>query len=98
MKNSVRLITILSLVAALHSASAGDVTGTVTLKGTPPPEKDLPLTPECGALHKAPLKTRLYMVGDKGQLAGAIVVIKGVNAKSSGTEAKPISLDQVGCE
>lgn len=98
MKNQVRFITILTLAAALHSASAADITGTVTLKGTPPPEKDIPLTPDCGALHKTLVKTRFYAVNDKGQLADVVVVLKGANLKSSGAPAKTATLDQVGCE
>lgn len=97
MKTQLRLITILAFAAAVHTASAADVTGTITLKGTPPPEKDLPLSPECGALHKAPVKTRFYAVqGDK--LADVVVVIKGVAAKSTGASAAPLIVDQVGCE
>jgi plastocyanin len=99
MKIQVRFLTILSLIAALHSASAADVTGTVTLKGTPPAEKDIELTPACGAIHKGPMKSRFYTVGAKGELADVVVVLKGVPAaKSSGAEAKPILLDQVGCQ
>jgi plastocyanin len=98
MKNQARWIALLTLSASLFSAVAADVTGTITLKGTPPAEKDIPLTPECGPMHKVPMKTRFYTVGDKGQLADVIVVIKGVPAKSSGASAAPVSLDQVGCE
>jgi plastocyanin len=98
MKNQVRILAILTLAAAaLHSASAVDVTGTVTLKGTPPPEKDIPLDAACGALHKGPVKTRFYAV-DNGKLADVVVVIKGVKAASPGASAKPLMVDQVGCE
>jgi len=97
MKIQLRSLTILALAAALNSASAADITGTVTLKGTPPAEKDLPLTPECGALHKTPLKTRFYAV-EGGKLADVVVVLKGANLKSSGAAAKPLLVDQAGCE
>lgn len=96
MKNQVRFLTILTLTAALHSASAADITGSITLKGTPPPEKDLPLTPECGTLHKAPLKTRFYAV-ENGKLADVVVVVKGAKAPA-GAPAQPLMIDQVGCE
>jgi plastocyanin len=97
MKTQLRLITILAFVATLHTASAADITGTITLKGTPPPEKDLPLTPECGALHKGPVKTRFYAVeGDK--LADVVVVLKGANLKSAGAPTTPLTIDQHGCE
>src|SRR6185503_14928912 len=97
MKNQVRLITILTLTAALHSASAADITGTVTLKGTPPAEKDIQVTPECGPVHKGQMKTRFYAVeGDK--LADVVVVLKGANLKASAAPAAPLLVDQVGCE
>jgi plastocyanin len=97
MKTSLRLLGILTLTVSLNSALAGDVTGTVTLKGTPPPEKDLPLTPECGALHKGAVKTRFYSV-ENGKLADVVVVIKGVKATSTGASAPSLVVDQVGCE
>jgi hypothetical protein len=98
MKNQLRFIATLTLAAALHSASAADIAGTVTLKGTPPPEKEIPLSPECSAVHKGPAKTRFYAANDKGQLADVVLVLKGVNAKSSGATASPAVLDQVSCE
>ena len=98
MKNQVRFITILTLAAVLQSASAADITGTITLKGTPPPEKIILLPPDCGALHKTPIKTRFYAANDKGQLADVVVVLKGANLKATGAPAKPAILDQMGCE
>jgi plastocyanin len=97
MKTQVRFLAILTVAAALQSASAGDITGTVSLKGTPPPEKDIALTPECGPVHKGPMKTRFYAV-ENGKLADVVVVVKGVKATSSGASAKPLVVDQVGCE
>lgn len=98
MKNQVRFITILTIAAALHSASAADLTGTITLKGTPPPEKDIPMSPDCGKLHTTAVKTRFYAANNKAQLADVVVVLKGANLKASGAPAKPVVLDQVGCE
>lgn len=98
MKNQIRFITLLTFAAALHSASAADITGTITLKGTPPPEKEIQLTADCGPLHKTPVKTRFYSVNAKGQLADVVVVLKGANLKSTGAPAAPAALDQIGCE
>jgi hypothetical protein len=97
MKNRFRFIALLTLTAALHSASAADITGTITLKGTPPPEKEIPMDAACGALHKGPVKTRFYAV-DNGKLADVVVALKGVSGKSDGAAAKPILIDQIGCE
>ena len=98
MKNQARWIAFLTLSASLLSAVAADVTGTITLEGTPPPEKEIPMDANCGKLHPGPVKTRFYAVNDKAQLADVVVSLKGANAKSSGAAASPMILDQVGCE
>ena len=87
---------------AFQTAFAGDITGTVTLKGTPPPEKEItPLKDDvtCGKLHATMPKTKFYVVGANGGLADVIVVVKGVpGAASTGASAPPVVLDQHGCE
>jgi plastocyanin len=92
------------MVAAFAACSAtlfaGDLTGKVTLKGTPPPEKDItPLKndPNCGPLVKDMPTTQFYVVGGDGALADAVVVIKGLDGKSSGASAAPLVIDQKGC-
>ncbi len=97
MKNQLRLIALFAVMAALNSASAADVTGTITLKGTPPPEKAIGMDAKCGALHAKPVNTRFFVV-DNGKLADVVVSLKGVNAKSTGASAAPLMVDQVGCE
>ena len=86
-------------VASLTSATAGDITGVVKLKGTPPPEKPLPLDPACGKLwpNEKP-KTRLYVVGADGGLADTFVYLKKADAKAPGATLPPALLDQKGCE
>src|SRR5688572_15108618 len=69
MKIKLRLAAVLALAASIPALQAGDITGTVTLKGTPTPEKPIPLDPACGKMHAAGLKTRLYLVDAKGGLA-----------------------------
>lgn len=85
------------IVAALASVQAADITGKVTLKGTPPAEKDLPLDPTCGKLwpNEKP-KTRFYVAGADGGLADVFVYLKQAPAKEA--PAKPAILDQKGCE
>ena len=88
-------------IFGLVSARAGDISGTVTLKGTPPPEKEITQVkenPDCGKLHTEPVKTRFYVVGSKGELADVFVVIKGISGQSTGESATPAVLDQKGCE
>jgi plastocyanin len=102
MKRIQLLFSLAALAAVLPMSRAGDVSGTVTLKGTPPPEKDIaPLKNDvnCGKFHPEMPKTRFYAVSANGGLADVVVVIKGVpNAKSTGPAAPPVVLDQKGCE
>ncbi len=90
-----------TLTAGLMTVSAGDITGIVTLKGTPPPASDI--TPimengDCKKLHSEMPKTKHYVVGAKGELADTIVYLEGVTGKSTGASAAPVVLDQKGCE
>ena len=82
----------LAVVAATIPATAGDITGKVTLKGTPPPEKEISQIKDdanCGKLHTEAVKTRFYVVGAKGELADVIVTLKGISGKSTGASAEP---------
>lgn len=101
MKNMPRFIVVAALVAGLQAATAGNITGKVTLKGTPPAEKEigqLKDDPNCGKLHTAPVKTRFYVVGSGGALADTVLMLKGVTGKSTGASAAPLVIDQKGCE
>jgi plastocyanin len=100
MNRSCAVITIIGLLAAAHAATAGDITGTITFKGTPPKEKDM--TPimenaECKPLHTTMPTTRFYVMGPNGGLADVVVYLEGVPAKSTGATAPPVVLDQKGC-
>jgi hypothetical protein len=93
-----RCLAVAALFASLQLGSAGDITGKITLKGTPPPEKDLPLDPSCGKIHPTK-KTRLYVVGKGGELADTFIYIKdGLTGKTFPVPEKPVLIDQVGCE
>jgi len=101
MKKTSALIFVSGLVAALHVASAANISGTITLKGTPPAEIEIPQLssdPICSKLHAGPAKTRFYTVGPKGELADVFVTLKGQEGKSTGASAAPAVLDQRGCE
>src|SRR5215472_13527889 len=89
-------------LAALQFASAGEITGTITLKGTPPKEKDItPLKEDanCGKLHPTDMPTtHFYVVGAQGELADVVVSVQGISGKSTGASAPSVELDQKGCE
>lgn len=101
MKNRSIIFTVAGLAASLQLVAAADITGTVTLKGTPPPEKDItPLKEDvtCGVFHKEMPKTRFFVVGGNGGLADVVVMVKGISGKSTGAGAAPVVLDQKSCE
>jgi plastocyanin len=90
----------LGIFAALQLARAGDITGTITLKGTPPAERELtPIKddPNCAALYPGKLPTtHFYVVGGGGELADVVVSLKGISGKSTGASAAPVVMDQKG--
>jgi len=102
MKKTLALAIAVGVGTSVQVATAGDISGTITLKGTPPPEKAItPLKddPNCGKLHTDTPTTHHYVVGSKGELANVFVTIKGPGiGGKSGADAPPVSLDQKGCE
>ena len=81
-------------------ACGTDITGVITLTGTPPAEKEItPLmeNPDCAQMHTSAPTTHFYVVGAKGELADVVVSLKGVTGKSTGASAPPAVLDQKGC-
>lgn len=101
MKINSRFLVIPALAAGLSVASAGDLTGTITLSGTPPePQVNtyLAANPQCAALHSEPVKIVFYKVGPNKELADVVVKITNISTKSTGETAEPLVLDQKGCE
>lgn len=89
------------LAAGAFAAQAGDITGKITLKGTPPPERVVTHLKEdanCGPLRTDEPMTRFYVVGADAGLGDVVVYLEGITGKSTGPSAKPILIDQVGCE
>lgn len=86
---------------AVQLVRGGDITGTITLKGTPPAEREItPIrdNPDCSAMYPNALpKTKFYVVGSGGELADVVVYLKGVPSASTGASAAPVVLDQKGC-
>jgi plastocyanin len=95
------LVTVAGLTIA-HVAVAGNITGKVTLNGTPPAEKvitPLQQDAQCGKLlgGTTPM-TKFYVVGANKELADVVVMLKGAGLKSTGASAAPAMLDQKACE
>jgi len=100
MKN-IGFLTAVALATTLTTTFAGDITGTVTLKGTPPAEKEIsPLKEDatCGKAYATMPTTHFFMVGAKGELAETIVMVKGISGKSTGASAPAAVLDQHNCQ
>lgn len=88
---------------ATHVATAGNITGKVTLSGTAPAEKEItPLKDDatCGKLTSGTPMTKFFVVGPNKELADVVVVLKGdsLKGKSTGASAPAVLLDQKGCE
>ena len=101
MKRFTILILAVGLGTGARVAPATDITGTVTLKGTPPKEVEItPLMedPTCGKLHQTIPTTHFYVVGPKGELGDVVVSLQGISGKSTGASAPPVVLNQKGCE
>ncbi len=103
MKKSLLLLA-LGIFAALQPACAGDITGVITLKGTPPAEADIgpkmkETSPDCAAMYPDGHfpTTHFYVAGANGELADVVVSLKGISGKSTGASAAPVVLDQKGC-
>jgi plastocyanin len=93
-------ILVAGFAAFLQAAAAADITGTVTLTGTPPPERAItPLKddPTCGKFYTEMPTTHFFVVGPNKELADVIVMLKGVSGKSTGASAPPAVIDQKGC-
>jgi plastocyanin len=98
--NKFSSLTWVATVAIASSASAANITGTVTLKGEPPKEKDItPLKADaqCGPLHASMPQTKFYVLGQNSGLADVVVSIQDISGKSAGATAKPLVLDQKNC-
>jgi plastocyanin len=90
-----------SSLAAGHVASAGEIIGTVTLKGTPPPENPnnfIKDDAKCAKVITEVPTTHFYVVGGGGELADVIVKLKDAPGKSAGASAQPVVLDQKNCQ
>jgi hypothetical protein len=101
MKLSFAILTAIGVAALAQTASAADITGTITLKGTPGPEAKmdgLKNDAACGkGLTEVPT-THHWIVGANGELANVVVMLKGAGlAKAADASTPPAVLDQKGC-
>lgn len=84
------------LLCTVTLASAGEISGKVTLSGTPKPEMEITLDANCGTMHKGKITTRHFVVAKDNGLANVFVYIKEGAAKTPPTGPAPV-LDQMNC-
>jgi hypothetical protein len=99
MKRNGAWIAATAALLGLQNVTAAEISGKVTLNGTPPAEKKVAFDALCGKLHTKDAFTRHYVVGaDKG-LANVLVYLKEAPAGKTftpPTDKVPV-LDQVNC-
>jgi hypothetical protein len=86
---------------AVDPATAGELTGTVKLDGTPPKMKNISLAaePSCAKALTAPLTSEEVVTGDAGALANVVIYVKsGLEGYSFPTPSTPVKLLQIGCQ
>jgi plastocyanin len=80
------------------ASAASVITGRVTLRGNPPPEKPIRLDPACARLQPKPMTTRHFLVGEDGGLGDVLVYIKkGAPTNDPFGGERPV-LEMAGCQ
>ena len=95
------LKTLVAVAATGSLLNAAELTGKISVKGTPPPAKPITAVkadPNCGKSRTEDAMTRTWVVGAANGLANVVVYIKGgLEGKTfKVSEEKPL-IDQVGC-
>ena len=98
MKKAIVVLAAFVLAGSWQVATAGDVTGKVTLKGTPPAETPIDYNSDCAPLHPTQLTTRRWIVGKDNGLKDVFVYIsKGCEGKTFPVPTTAVELDQSKC-
>src|SRR5262249_9238755 len=87
-----------ALACSVPGLYEGDISGAVTLKGTPPAERPIDKSADKNCGPSAGATTHHYVVGSKGELANVVIALKGMDGKSTGASAAAAVLDQKNCE
>lgn len=89
-----------SATKTVDQATAGSVTGSVTLDGKAPAAKPINMSaePYCQKAHSTPVVPPEVVVGDKGALANVVVFVKdSLGDYVFQTPPAPVVLNQQGC-
>jgi plastocyanin len=86
--------------ATVDPATAGSISGTVTLEGPPPVFRPIDMSGEsaCAKANPAPVIPPIVVTGDHGALANAVVYVKsGLGRYRFDTPKQPVYLNQKRC-
>ena len=85
--------------APIDPASAGNVSGAITLEGMPPAPEEIRMNSDPACLSEATdTQTEYYVVGDGGGLGNVFVYVKeGLEGQTFPPATGSVSLDQDGC-
>src|SRR5271170_2014922 len=89
-----------SPTATVDPVTAGSISGTVVLDGTPPVLKpiDMSATPACVQANPSPVVPPIVVTGENGALANVVVYVKsGLGSYRFDVPSTPVALDQKGC-
>ena len=85
----------------VDAATAGSVSGTITLDGTAPRMRPINMAaePTCARVHTTPAMTEDVQVGTGGALRNVVVYLKGdFSQYAFDAASSPMMLDQKGCQ
>jgi len=91
------LLAACGLIGTVTLLAGAQISGKVTLKGTPPAERTIAFDPLCGKLHSEKVTTHHYKVAKDGGFGDVFVYIKEKPAGTYAPPAKAALLDQKGC-
>jgi len=86
--------------AVVDPATAGSITGTVKLEGTPPEFRTIDMSAEavCVQENPKPIAPPVVILGEHGALANVVVYVKsGLGSYRYDTPKEPVVLDQKAC-
>jgi hypothetical protein len=86
--------------AVVDPSTAGSITGTVRLEGTPPAFRPIDMSAEaaCVQANPSPVVPPVVVTGAHGALTNAVVYVKsGLGSYRFDTPSAPVVLDQKGC-
>jgi plastocyanin len=81
-------------------ATAGTITGTITLAGDAPEMDTIQMgaDPNCARMHSSPVMNEFVITGEGGTLANAFVYVKsGLEGRTFPPPSESVLLDQEGC-